>query len=99
MAILVRTNTLAENLIETLVKNNISFRMKDNIPVIYEHWIAKDIFSYISISSNSILRSDFLKIMNRPKRYISRDVLYDKEVDFEMLRCAYEEKRIYAGYY
>ena len=37
MAILVRTNTLAENLIETLVKNNISFRMKDNIPVIYEH--------------------------------------------------------------
>ncbi len=92
MAILVRTNTLAENLIETLVKNNISFRMKDNIPVIYEHWIAKDIFSYISISSNSILRSDFLKIMNRPKRYISRDVLYDKEVDFEMLRCAYEEK-------
>ena len=30
--------------------------------------------------------------MNRPKRYISREVLYDKEVDFEMLRCAYEEK-------
>ena len=77
---------------EKLLEYNIPFRMKDAIPNLYEHWIAKDIFTYIRIAQGSRSRKDFLKIMNRPKRYISRDSLDEEEVAFDVWEWFYEEK-------
>lgn len=71
---------------------NIPFQMRDSLPNIYEHWIAQDLITYIHMAQGSRKRQDFLKIANRPKRYLSRDVLQDSEISFLSLRRAYEDK-------
>lgn len=82
-AVLFRTNTQPRRLIELLMERNIPFRVRDHIPNIYEHWIATDIFTYIRIAKGSRQRKDFLRIMNRPVRYISRDSLSGDTISFE----------------
>lgn len=92
IAVLFRTNTQPRLLMEQLMEYNIPFRMKDRIPNLYEHWIAKDILTYIRIAGGSRSRADFLQIMNRPKRYIGRDSLCESEVAFDEWEKMYEEQ-------
>lgn len=80
-AVLFRTNRQPRLLMEKLMEYNLPFKTKDNVPNLYNHWIARDIFTYIRLAQGSRDRADFLQIMNRPKRYISRDSLQDKIVD------------------
>ena len=81
-AVLFRTNIQPRLLMEQMMEYNIPFRTRDRIPNLYEHWIARDIFAYIRIAQGSRERRDFLQIMNRPKRYISRDSLDEDTVAF-----------------
>ena len=87
-----RRRHIATRLMEKLLEYNIPFRMKDNVPNLYEHWIAKDIIAYMKIAMGSRYRKDFLKIMNRPKRYISRDSLDEETVAFDVWEWFYEDK-------
>lgn len=91
-AVLFRTNTQPRQLIEQLMGYNIPFKTKDNIPNVYEHWIARDIFTYQRIAKGSRKRSDFLQIMNRPKRYLSRDSLSGPTVAFDEWIKLYDEQ-------
>lgn len=92
MAVLLRTNGQAGMLAEIFMRYNIPFYIRDRIPNRYEHWIAKDILSYIRIALGSRERSLFLRIVNRPKRYIGRDALEEPFIEFEGLRWFYEDK-------
>ena len=91
-AVLFRTNAVAAPLVRKLMENNIPFLLKDGIPNIFEHWMAKDILTYMSMALGSRKRSDFIQIMNKPLRYIGRDYITDSEVDFDELEKYYEEK-------
>lgn len=91
-AVLFRTNTQPRLLMEQLMEYNIPFRTRERVPNLYEHWIAKDIFAYIRIALGSRERRDFLQIMNRPKRYISRDSLDNEQVAFDVWEWFYEEQ-------
>lgn len=93
IAILSRTNIGARQLMGKLIEYNIPFTTRDIIPNLYEHWIAKNIFSYIRFAMGNRERTEFLQIMNKPKRYISRDCLSTAIVDFEELRKLYEDKQ------
>ncbi len=92
MAVLFRTNLQPGPLMEQLLSRNLPFRAKDKIPNIYEHWIARDIFTYIRIARGSNRRTDYLSIINKPKRYIGRDSLCDKTVDFDAWIRMYDEQ-------
>lgn len=92
MAILYRVNTSALDMLERLVQNNISFRCREKVPSIYEYWAFEDIVSYIKFALGQNTRRNFLKIMNRPLRYISRDVLNEDTVDFNYLKKVYKDK-------
>lgn len=92
MAILVRTGMGSGSLVHKLMEYNIPFRMKDNLPNLFEHWIASDIITYIKIAMGSSERGLYLQIINRPKRYISRECFDTPEVDFEALKDYYEDK-------
>ncbi len=92
MAVLFRTNTDARFLVERFMEYQIPFHMKEVIPNIFEHWIAKDILTYIRIAMGSRSRGDFLQIINHPKRYISRDCFDCAEVSFDRLETFYQEK-------
>ncbi len=89
IAVLFRTNTQARMLMEQLMEYNIPFTARDSVPDLYEHWIAKDIFAYIRIAMGSRKRRDFLMIMNRPKRYISRESLEEESVEFSRWQAFY----------
>lgn len=91
MVVLFRTNQQPRLLMEYLMQYNIPFRTKEKIPNIYDHWITKDILCYIKIAQGSRQRSDFLRIMNRPKRYLSRDSLPYDTVAFDVWEEYYEE--------
>ncbi len=91
-AVLFRTNTQPRLLMEQMMEYNIPFRTRERVPNLYEHWIAKDIFAYIRIASGSRERRDFLQIMNRPKRYISRESLDEEYVAFDVWEWFYEEQ-------
>ncbi len=91
-AVLFRTNTQPRLLMELLMEYNIPFRSRDQIPNFYNHWICKDIFTYIRIARGSRKRRDFLRIMNRPKRYIGRDSLYGEDISFEVWSSMFEKQ-------
>ena len=50
IAVLFRTNSQPGALVSLLKTKNIPFSVRDNIPNIYEHWIAKNIFAYIELA-------------------------------------------------
>ena len=82
-AVLFRTNTQPRLFMSQLMAYNIPFRTRDNIPNLYEHWITKDILTYIRLAQGSPTRKDMLQIMNRPNRYLTRDSLMEGTVDFQ----------------
>ena len=92
MAILYRTNTGSRQMIAKLMEYNIPFRMKDNVPNLFEHWIARDLTAYIKVALGSQARSDFLRIINRPKRYIARQYMDGPQITLEELRQRHSGK-------
>ena len=92
IAVLFRTNQGAGPFAQRLIEFNIPFEMRDALPNIYDHWIAQDLFAYLHLALVQTDRKEFLQIMNRPKRYISRDSIDTKIISFETLRTYYEEK-------
>ncbi len=92
IAVLVRTTLGAGALIHKLMEYNIPFQMKDVLPNLFDHWIASDVLCYIKIALGRSDRGLFLQIINRPKRYISRDSFDKPEVDLEAVKDYYEDK-------
>lgn len=93
IAVLFRTNTQPRSLVSKFMEYNLPFQMKEQIPNIYEHWIAKNIIAYIQLAMGSRERGLFLQIANRPKRYLSRQVFDTQEVSFERLHTFYSDKK------
>lgn len=92
IAVLYRTNQGARPYAERLMEFNIPFEMRDALPNIYEHWIAKDLFAYLHLAREQLDRAEFLQVMNRPKRYIARDAIDAKVISLETLRTYYEDR-------
>ena len=92
IAILFRTNHNCRMTVERLMEYNIPFTMRDVLPNLYEHWLAKNMVAYMHLAMGSRERKNFLAIMNRPNRYLSREAFYEKEVPFEILYQFYEGK-------
>lgn len=92
IAVLYRTNSGPRLLMEKLMEYNLPFKARDSVPNLYEHWISRNILTYIRIALGSRERADFLQIINRPKRYISRDSLRNSQVSFNELKEWYHDK-------
>lgn len=92
IAVLYRTNAGPRFLMEKLMEYNLPFRTRDTVPNLYEHWISRNVLTYIRIAMGSRAREDILQVINRPKRYISRDAMPDETVSFEKMKAFYVEK-------
>ncbi|RGG29525.1 ATP-dependent helicase [Ruminococcus sp. OM08-13AT] len=92
IAILFRVHTDARAVVEAMVERKIPFQMKEHLPNIYEHFIAKDIMAYFRLATGIRRRQDFLQVMNRPKRYLGRDSVAGAKVSFEDMRKFYCDK-------
>lgn len=92
IAVLYRTGNQPRPLLEKLMEYNVPFALREGLPDIYQHWIAGNLISYIRIARGSRERRDFLAVMNRPNRYISREAISTMQISFENLRDYYREK-------
>lgn len=92
IAVLVRTNFGARAAIEKLMSDRIPFEAEQEVPCVFDHFIAKDIIAYMKIGNGSDKREDYLRICNKPNRYISRNAFYESRVRFEMLYSFYEDR-------
>lgn len=91
-AVLFRTTADAGILTEMLSRHQIPFRMREKVYNIYEHFAAQDMISYLKLSQGDYKRSHFLRIVNRPNRYIGRESMSVRPVTFESLRKFYCDK-------
>lgn len=92
IAVLYRTAMEPRALVETLMEYNVPFQMKEHLPNLYEHFIGKNLCAYLRMAIGKRERKDFLEVMNRPIRYISRSAVETGEVSFESLRKFYCNK-------
>ena len=92
MAVLYRTNTQPRLLIQKFMEFNVPFRVRDQVPNLFEHWIAKNLFCYIRLACGSKLRKNLLPVLNRPKRYMNRECLNDEIICWEYMMDYYKDK-------
>ncbi len=72
IAIVYRTNLLANSIINSLLESQIPFQCRDHISNIYEHWAVEDILSYLKLAVTGDNPHLLASIINKPTRYISR---------------------------
>ena len=89
IAVLYRTNVQPGAFIAKLMEYNLPFRTKERIPSLYDHWIAQDVMAYFRFALGGRRRADALRIMNRPKRYLSRESLPEPVVSFDAWQSFY----------
>jgi DNA helicase-2/ATP-dependent DNA helicase PcrA len=73
MAVIYRTNLQSRALVDALMDHNISFIAADGSASIYKHWIFRDIIAYLLLAVGKGGEKELTRILNKPKRYISRD--------------------------
>ena len=74
-AVIYRTNIQSRALVDVFMDMRITFVVKDSIVTIYDHWAAQDILAYLRIGVNPNSNKDWIRIINKPFRYISKDNL------------------------
>lgn len=62
MALLFRTNLGCRTAVEELMEAQIPFQMRDALPDLYDHWIAKDLLTYLNLAMGSRKRGEFLRL-------------------------------------
>lgn len=76
-SILYRRNIEAIAIIDNFLKNDIPFRSLQGEFNIYEHFIYKDVIAYLKLALNKEDKKSFVRIINRPFRYVSK-IIIDK---------------------
>ncbi len=86
-AILTRTNSGAMDIRRYLEHAGINADVKsgNTSDKLFSHWIALDIASYVHIAVGGRKRADYVRIINRPVRYVSRQFFTEDEVDTDFI--------------
>lgn len=75
IAVIYRTNIQSRAFVDTFMDLNIPFQLKDEIQTIYDHFIAADIRAYFSLALDKTDNLALERIINKPKRYITKNVI------------------------
>ncbi|WP_242620489.1 ATP-dependent helicase [Senegalia massiliensis] len=83
-AILFRNNVSTISIVDGLLKNNIPFFVRDSKITFFNHWIVRDILSFIKLSYDETDINSFEKIYYRMNGYISKkqiNFIKSKDID------------------
>ncbi len=87
IAVIYRTNLQGGAFARELYKRGIPYDLRDNSGNVYEHWVAKDLLAYLLLAENEESDSALRRILNKPKRYIGKDLLAEAEtMPYTLLR-------------
>lgn len=92
IVILTRTNSSAENVRKMLEYQGIEVESSIYKDDLSRHWITLDIATYIKIANGSRKRCDYLRIINKPYRSISRDYFMNDIVYIEKIKMNMKQK-------
>lgn len=92
MAVLFRTNMQMRTMTGKLMEHGVPFNMRESLPNMFDTWMAKDLICYVELALGDRSREKFLKICNRPVRYLSRGAFDTEEVTFGGLKGYYIRK-------
>ena len=82
--VLYRTNMEAMSVIDSFIRNKIPFTLLDKEYNFFNHFICKDLLSYLSLAVNPYDREAFINIINKPFRYVSKtSIAYIREYKYE----------------
>lgn len=87
IAVIYRTNLQGGTFARELYKRGIPYDLRDNSGNVYEHWVAKDLLAYLLLAENEESDSALRRILNKPKRYIGKELLEEAErMPYTLLR-------------
>lgn len=98
-AIIYRNNIQSRAFVDILIDRRINFSVKDVPVTIYDHWACRDLISYLKIGIEKSSNEDWVRIINKPFRYISRDsinkVKNDEDFLFALInKCDLHKKQV-----
>lgn len=79
IAVIYRTNIQGGAFARALFRQGIPYHLRDGGFHLYDHWIARDLAAYLFLAENRDSDASLLRIVNKPKRYISKDLLAEAE--------------------
>ena len=91
IGVLFRAASQARLLSEVFTEKQIPFEMREKIPNFYEHFIVKDLLAYMKLGLGDRDRGLFLRVANRPTRYIARQSLMHDAISFDDLKAYYRD--------
>lgn len=89
-ALICRTNFDCAMWANVFRKNAVPFTMKETPQSQFRHFVNQDIMAYLSLADGDFSRKNFLRIMNRPVRYLKRDSMTDPYITEEKLLRYYQ---------
>lgn len=90
-AVICRTNYDCAMWAQVLRRHNIPFLMKESPGSQFRHFVNQDIMAYLMLADGELKRKYFLRIMNRPVRYLKRDSMAEESVTEDKLLRYYRE--------
>lgn len=91
IGVLFRNHIQSIHMEKLLMERGINFFVKDMSSSIFNHFIAKDICSFFRIALNQSSRTDFLRVINKPSRYVSRLAMDGEDVSIETIEKYYKD--------
>lgn len=73
--VIYRTNVESRSLIDGFIKENIFFSFLDKDYNFFDHFVCQDILSYLKLSVDPYDIDAFVRIINKPFRYVSKTAL------------------------
>jgi len=81
IAIIYRTNMQSRAFVDAFMLANIPFVSKDEISVVYSHWMVRDIFAYLRLAHKIGTAEDVERIINKPFRFIGKPFIQKMRQD------------------
>lgn len=90
IAVIYRTNLQGGAFARELYRRGIPYDLRDYSGNVYEHWIAKDLLAYLLLAENEASDTALRRVLNKPKRYISKELLAEAEqMPYTLLRSLF----------
>lgn len=83
--VLFRTNMISPLFFQMLKKYQIPYRTKIGIKNLQENSVVKDMQAYFALSEGELNRKNLFRIMNKPSRYFSRNIVREEIFTWEAL--------------
>ncbi len=84
-AMICRTNLACGFWAQALHEAGVPYSMRERPKNKFSHFVIRDICAYLALGQGDFARKHFLRVMNRPVRYMKRDSLPEVKVEREAL--------------